>query len=305
MKRSEINSIIIGSNGYIGRNLSFFLKESNIKNHDFDVTKTSNYSWMKYSKLDITNKKDFNQIDSKVNVIFFLAGITGTDDGFESYENYFNVNVVGLINLLSYIKKHGLKAKIIFPSTRLVYHGVKDMPLIEDSKKTPNTIYALSKFVGENTLDLYSRIFNIDFNIFRICVPYGNLINSDYSYGTIGFFLSKAIQNEKITLYGDGKMKRTFTHIYDICNIIVESVIKPVKSRSIFNIGGDVFSLSNVAQKIAFKFLTEINYVKWPEISRKIESGDTIFNSDKIDKELNNYSYKSFNTWINNIKIRS
>jgi len=303
MKRSEINSIVIGSNGYIGKNLSFFLKQSNIQNRDFDITEISNHSWMNYSKLDITNKKDFHQIDSKVNVIFFMAGITGTEDGFGSYENYFNVNVVGLINLLSYMNECGLKAKIIFPSTRLVYRGIKDMPLIEESKKTPNTIYALSKIVGEHTLDLYSRMFNIDFNIFRICVPYGNLINSDYSYGTIGFFLSKAMKKENINMYGDGELKRTFTHVYDICNILVESIIKPVENKSVFNIGGDTLSLVNVAEKIAFKFSTELNYVKWPEISLKIESGDTIFNSEKIDKELNNYSYKSFNTWISNLKI--
>ena len=188
-----ITTAIIGSNGYIGRNLSYFLHKKNINNFDFDINDKSDNIWMKYSKLDVTSKEDFQQIDLEIDVIFFMAGITGTSDGFESYKKYYDINVLGLINLLDFIKDKQKKPKIIFPSTRLVFKGKKNKPLIEKAEKKAKTTYALTKLVCEETLKLYNDIFNINYDILRICVPYGNLVDSDFSYGTLGFFINKAL----------------------------------------------------------------------------------------------------------------
>ena len=48
--------------------------------------------------------------------------------------------------------------------------------------------------------------FHSHFTIFRICVPYGNLIDELYSYGTIGFFINRAMKGQNITIYGDGSL---------------------------------------------------------------------------------------------------
>ena len=301
MKKEKIKSVIIGSNGYIGKNLSFFLHSLKIDNNDYDINDHTAYSWMNYSKLDITKKNDFYKIDKKTNVIFFMAGLTGTEDGFSNYENYFNINVIGLINLLTFLKERKLKVKIIFPSTRLVYQGKKNIPLKEYDEKNPKSIYALTKLSAENTLKLYSKLFNINYNIFRICVPYANFVNNDYSYGTIGFFLSRANNGKKISLYGNGEGKRTFTHISDICNILFNSVTKPLKNNEVYNIGGEEYSLFEVANKIAEKYSSEIEFVKWPKTSLMLETGDTIFNSEKLDSEINYKSYESLEIWIEKI----
>ncbi len=288
----KLKTIIIGSNGYIGRNLSYLLHEKKINNFDFDISAETENSWMKYSNLDVTSKEDFNKIDSDVDVIFFMAGITGTSDGFDSYEKYYDVNVIGLINLLNYIKENKINPKIIFPSTRLVYEGFKEKPLIEESKKKPKTIYAQTKLICEETLRIYNEVYDINYDILRICVPFGNLVDSDYSYGTIGFFIKKAKKNEAITLYGDGKLRRTFTHIHDICSALINTALKPSLTNSVYNIGGTTYSLLEIAEKISEKYKSKIEFVDWPKIALKIESGDTIFNSQKLDTHLGIRKYK-------------
>jgi len=301
MNKNNQKSIIIGVNGYIGRNLSYFLNESGRNNIDFGIEEEVKYSWMRYSKLDVTRKEDFFQIDNDVNIIYYMAGLTGTLNGFELYKDYFNVNVIGLNNLLSYLHENNIKAKVVFPSTRLVYKGINGIELNEESIKSPNTIYALTKSTCEDLLKIYRKSFGIDYEIFRICVPFGNLVGNDYSYGTVGSFIDNAKKYKKITLFGDGNLKRTFTHVYDICKLMTYSNFK--SSNNIFNIGGETFSLKQVATKISGLYKAKIEYIDWPEQALKIESGDTVFCSNKLDKKVDGYKYKDLNRWINSISI--
>ena len=289
----NIITAILGCNGYLGKNLSYLLNQKKITNFDYDINNTSENNWMNYSQLDVTSKKDFNKIDKNVEVIFFMAGVTGTYDSFESYEKYYKVNVLGLINLLDYIKSLEKKPRIIFPSTRLVYKGLKSGLLDEIALKNPKTTYALSKIVCEQTLEIYHNVFNVNYDVLRICVPYGNLVNTGYSYGTLGFFEEKAKNNGVITIYGDGKLRRTFSHIEDVCEVFIQlSQKKRQLSNSIYNIGGHCYSLLEVAKKVAEKYKAKIEFIEWPKNEFIVESGDTVFCSKKLDSYLNFKNYK-------------
>jgi len=300
MSKNNQKSVIIGANGYIGRNLSYFLNASGVDNINFGIEDVVKFSWMTYSKLDVTVKEDFFQIDRDVKIIYFMAGLTGTLNGFDLYKDYFNINVIGLNNLLDYLKKNNIKAKVVFPSTRLVYKGIKGIELKEDSIKSPNTIYALTKTTCEDLLNIYHKSFGIDYEIFRICVPYGNLVGNDYSYGTLGSFINNAKKHKKITIYGDGSLMRTFTHIKDICNILMDSS-NFISSNNIYNIGGETFKLKQVAEKISNLFNARIEFIDWPDQILNIESGDTVFYSKKLDNNLGGFNYRKLDDWINSL----
>jgi len=292
---------LLGANGYLGRNLSFFLHSQCYQVQDFDIQEQTENSWMQYEKLDILENESLNKIAADCDFIIFFSGITGTWNGFNNYKSYIEINEIGLLNVLNYIQTSGSKAKILFPSTRLVYKGIKDFPLKETAEKEAKTIYALNKLAGEQMLKLYSEIFGIKYIIYRICVPYGNIVGNDYSYGTIGFFLNQAKIQKEITLYGDGSLKRTFSNVEDICNLISLSMHKDETINETFNIGGETFSLNEIASLIASKYdRTIIKYVPWKDEALKIESGDTIFDSTKIER-LCKYHYKqTFKDWLRN-----
>ena len=59
---------------------------------------------------------------------------------------------------------------------------------------------------------MYNNMYGIPYTVFRICLPYGTLVPEASSYGTAEFFMKKATAGENITLYGDGKQRRTITY---------------------------------------------------------------------------------------------
>lgn len=281
--------LVFGANGYIGRHLSYFLEERDFCVHNFDIQEDSKLKM--YQQFDVTDQILYDSIDFNVDYIFWFSGITGTYDSFESASAFINVNEIGLVNLLNSIKNLPNKPKIIFPSTRLVYKASSE-PLKEADPKLPITVYAVNKLSCEQILESYNRLFGIQYTVYRICVPYGSLFSENYSYGTIGFFLTKAKKGENISLYGDGSLMRTFTHIKDLCYQIINTCADNKSDNKAINIGGENLSLKDVAEIIAEKYNITTSLVDWPRDALLLESGDTFFDDSLIQDILQGYDYK-------------
>lgn len=281
---NKIKCSVIGANGYIGRHMTYLLNKKGFEVSAYSLGDIRNINIPKevdYHKVDVTNYNELKKIDFDVDYIFFFAGLTGTLDSFNKYKNYLTVNEMGLLNLLNIIKDLDKKPHCIFPSSRLVYKG-SPYPLKEDNEKEAKTIYAANKIACEYLLSAYANMYKIPYTIFRICVPYGNLFDDCFSFGTIGNFINKAKNKQNIVLYGDGKLKRTFTYIESVCEQIISSLGNSKMINEIFNIGGEEYSLKNIAQLIADKYEVSVEFVQWPEDNKLIESGDTVFDSSKL-----------------------
>lgn len=292
---------ILGANGYIGQHLVHKLKSEG--NHElflFDVHPKDN-DIDNYEQLDLTKPLQ-DELKSKLKIvdyIFFFSGLTGTSKSIDKYQDFIQINELGLLAVLDFLKDEIKKPKIIFPSTRLIYKGHENLPLKESAEKEFKTIYAVNKFACERYLEIYKNMFEIDYTIFRICVPYGNMINNEFSYGTLSHFFNKALKGENIILYGDGSLKRTFTHIDDLTALLINGAFKEETSGEIYNIGSlDHLSLLEVATAIAELYGVRIEFKDFPLLDSKIESGDTIFDGEKLETLLN-YKYRySFKEWI-------
>ena len=293
---------ILGSNGYIGKNFTHFLgSQNNIELELFDVQHESIHKHLKYTFLDISDNSQVSKIKFDSDFIYTFSGLTGTGAGFDKYEEYLKVNELGLLNILNTLKEQNYKGRIIFPSTRLVYKGFKDTSLKEDSEKEFKTPYAINKYACEQYLKMYNNRFGLNYSVFRICVPYGNLASNEYSFGTVGFFLNKASKGENIALYGDGSQKRTFSHVSDICKILLKASNNEQILNDVYNIGGETLSLFEAANIVADKFNVKVELADWPQIDFKLESGDTIFDSNRLDIITGvSYEYK-FKEWVNSL----
>ena len=296
-----MKAIVIGSNGYIARHLVRALLDQSFDVLPCGQNPVSIDGYDNYFQVDITDAQSVAQLDFNADAVFMFAGLTGTAIGFTKYEEYVRVNQIGLLHVLDAIRQKNPSIKIIFPSSRLVYRGKKDLPLVESSEKEFKTLYALTKFAGEATLEMYRNAFGLTYTIYRVCVPYGNLLGGGYSYGTIGFMLGKAMKGEAITLFGDGSQKRTFTHVADICRAILDTAFSDKTNDQIFNIGGETFSLNQVALMIAQKYGVQVAYKDWSTLDLAIESGDTIFDSTKLDALLQNPRRYHFQDWLNTL----
>lgn len=275
-------SALIGSNGYLGRHMAYFLEQEGFDNRSYDLQDQGVSKVPKYQHLDITRKIDFNMIDANVNYIFMFSGLSGTAEGFSNYEKYFAVNELGLVNLLNWMRQSGCRARVVFPSSRLVYKGKKNKPLKEEDEKETRTIYALNKLAAEHILWSHQNAFGIDYTIFRICVPYGNMFDGGYSYGTTGFMIDSARNQKVIPLFGDGSVRRTFTYVEDLCYNIIQAVKIENTINQIYNIGGENLSLHEAALLISERIGAKVSFNRWPELAHKLETGDTIFDDSKL-----------------------
>lgn len=283
--------IIFGSKGYLGSNLNHFLKQENVEifTPDYNLNE----------KIDLTHYKSLEKINWDVDVVFVLSGRTGTYKSFLNYYDYLKSNELILLNILNSIKDSKNRPRIIFPSTRLVYKGSNNL-LNEDSEKETKTVYAVNKLACENYLKAYSNAFGIPYTIIRICIPYGNMIDTNYSFGTVGNFISKA-SKDKITLYGNGNLKRTFTHIKDLCRILKISSISQKTINKVLNMPGEELKLKEVASLIANRFSSRVEFIDWPKNDILIESGNTVFDASYLTSLLNTSIEYNFSDWIKTI----
>ncbi len=298
MNESKYKAIIFGSNGYIGRHFSLYLSNKGWDILNCDIQSDSSFG--NYKKIDITNNDELSKLNYEVDYIFFFSGITGTLAGFNNYEEFVSINEIGLLNLLNRLKLQSVRPVVIFPSTRLVYKG-KDGPLKENDEKEPKTIYAVNKLACEHFLKMYYNMFGIPYYVFRICVPYGNLFSSDYSYGTIGHFINMAKQGAPITLFGGGEVKRTFSYIGDICSQIEKTILHFESVNDIYNVGGETFSLGDIATRISEMYNpVAVKSIPWPDIDLKMESGHTYFDDSKIINIIGDFEYMKFSdfNWL-------
>lgn len=280
---------LFGSRGYLGAQLDYALQAKNVSVTGFDLP-----------DCDVTSSAFWDGFCPELyNAILFFSGLTGTEKSFIEAEKFLEVNEKGLFNLLRKLAPLGDRApKIVFPSTRLVYKG-REAALKEDDEKEAKTVYAANKLACEHLLEAFHARYGIPYVVTRICVPYGSLIRKDYSYGTIGFFLKQADSGGPITLYGDGKIRRTFTHVADICEVV--AFLAEADAQGVFNVGGITCSLGEVADLIAKAKGVEVKYVPWPDVALRLESGATFFDSSKLDNAMGKTAYSDIRDLVREI----
>lgn len=294
---------IIGANSYIARNLYYVLKESNIKCQVklYDYANSHLDGGADYKKICILDRKSVEEIDFDCDIMFMFVGKTGSVEGFEQYSDFIDINEKSLLNILDEYRKRKAYAKVVFPSTRLIYKGKQEAQK-EDAEKEFKTVYAINKYACEQYLRQYHQIFDVQYCIFRICIPYGTLVPKASAYGTVEFMLEKARNGENITLYGDGSARRTLTYIKDLCNAMILGAFSEKCKNDVYNIGGENYSLKQMAELIALKYMINIDYIDWPDIAKKIESGDTVFDDGKLKSCIGNLTVNKFGEWVETIK---
>jgi len=290
---------IIGANSYIARNLIFLLKQrKDVKIVGlYDRAPEHADGEQNYKQIDVLSNESLKQIDFSVDIIFDFVGKTGSYNGFDDYLTFVEINEVSLLNILDEYRNQKSKAKLIFPSTRLVYKG-KEGLISEEDKKEFKTIYSINKFACETYLKQYNKLFNVEYCVFRICVPYGSLVKNAVSYGTAEMMLSKAREGKNIILYGEGEVRRSITYIGDLCNLLIAGAMSEKCRNDIFNIGGENYSLKEMGVLIAEKYNIDVEYIDWPVNAKLIESGDTVFNDEKLRKVVDVKPKTTFKEWI-------
>ncbi|MFX1393951.1 MAG: NAD-dependent epimerase/dehydratase family protein [Promethearchaeota archaeon] len=219
--------LITGATGFIGSYLTkYFIKNGYkilahgssetsidrlkkiIENDNLNLRKIEFWS---QNFLDLEwNLPDFSDID----YIIHTAAATNIREGIlENYERFFNLNVVAT----KILAKKALDENInhfIHLSTGQVYGTPPTFPFTENTPKNPINIYGFTKLLGEIVISSLGNL-GLKYTIARPFSVYGK-----GQHNIISIIKDKIINNEILTIYGNGTQTRAFTHVKDICKAI-------------------------------------------------------------------------------------
>ena len=241
--------LITGAAGFIGSSLaddllakgfsimgidnfdSFYtrdIKETNISN----ALKHNLYS---FQEGDIRDMKFLDSCFSgfRPDIIIHLAAKAGVRPSIKDPASYYDVNVNGTLNLLEAMRRNKI-GRMLFASSSSVYGNNKKIPFAEsDNVDFPVSPYAASKKACELLCHTYHHLFDMDIFCLRFFTVYGPRQRPDLA---INKFTRALLNDEPITLFGDGSTSRDYTHISDILQGIGQAM-ENLKGFGIFNLG--------------------------------------------------------------------
>ena len=198
--------------------------------------------------------QEFIDIEGGVDVVMHLASIASPKAYIQYPVNTLKSGSLGTINSLGLAKVK--KAKYVLASTSEVYGDPKISPQKEDywgnvNPVGPRSMYDESKRFAEAAATTYVTEFGLDVKIARIFNTYGTRMKVNDGR-VVTNFLYQALNNEDITIYGDGRQTRSLSYVTDT----VEYLFRLMKSeyRGVVNIGNpEEISIIDLAKKIIKK----------------------------------------------------
>ncbi len=214
-------------------NLDLLTYAGNIKSLD-DVKDNPNYLFVKG---DIADNKLVDKIvsDNKIDVIINFAAESHVDRSITNPDIFVKTNVLGTQNLLEVAKKYKIE-KFFQISTDEVYGSLgKTGFFTEKTPLSPNSPYSASKASADLLVMAYHHTFGLNVNITRCSNNYGPY---QFPEKLIPLFITNALDNKQVPLYGDGLNIRDWLFVEDHCSAI-DTVLHKGKNGEIYNVGGN------------------------------------------------------------------
>ena len=186
---------------------------------------------------DIRNLDLIEQrLDEHYDAIIHVAAKAGVLPSIKDPIGYEDTNVKGTLHLLEFARKRQIK-QFVFCSSSSVYGVNPKTPWHEsDPVLLPISPYASTKVAGELCGYTYAHLYNIRFIALRLFTVYGPRQRPDLA---IHKFAKKILQNEPITMYGDGSTLRDYTNVADIVRGITAALHYSGSMYEIINLGNN------------------------------------------------------------------
>jgi UDP-glucose 4-epimerase len=159
-----------------------------------------------------------------------------------------DTNIIPTINLLNLLVKYKI-ANIVFFSSGGAIYGDSMISHKEIDDVFPVSSYGIIKLIIEKYLFMYKYNHNIFPLILRISNPYGPYHYSN-KQGIVNIALNTAINGNRFTVWGDGKTKKDFIFVEDVCYIVLELIGNEIFNEVINISSGEILSLNKILTTI-------------------------------------------------------
>ena len=243
----QINNIvkILGSYEYTDKQRSMYIKFILDR---FELMRNMN---VQFSNIDVLNLNSLHDIylSFKPTKIVHLAAISSAVVADLNPSLAYDIQINSLRNILDLCKNHkDLTNQIVFMSSSTVYGDFKEKSVNEEVRPQPKGVYANGKYMGERMVREAQNLFGLDYTIIRPSALYGvRCISGRVSQK----FVENALSEKPLRLEGGGSGMLDFTHIDDLTEGIVRSIMYKGGLSQTFNITyGNARYISDLAKII-------------------------------------------------------
>ena len=246
--------LIFGASGDTGKYFVEYLKEQRIEN-DFEILasgssdiKQFDSSNIKYYKIDITQKEEFNILPKDIYAVVDLAGyMPARMKGYNPYK-YVDVNIVGTLNILEFCRLNKVDRILYAQSFGDTKDHSNNNPLLtvdlprNFSFTTDHTIYVMTKNFAVDLIKNYHEMYGIKSFIFRLPTIYlYSSIDHYYVDGEIrkiGYriLIDKAIAGEDIEVWGDASRVKDMVYVKDFAQMLYKAILTE-RETGYYNVG--------------------------------------------------------------------
>jgi UDP-glucose 4-epimerase len=160
-------------------------------------------------------------------------------------------NVDATLNVLVAARDAGVR-RVVFAGSSSAYGNTAVLPKREDMPNSPLSPYALQKVMGEQYLQLFTALYDLE----TVSIRYFNVFgprqdpSSPYS-GVISVFATALLENRAPTIYGDGEQTRDFTYVANVVDGVLRACEAPNVSGQIINVAtGGRISLNKLFEEM-------------------------------------------------------
>lgn len=241
----------------------------------------------KFVKGNICDAEFIDQLfaEEKFDIVINFAAESHVDNSIKNPGVFVQTNIAGTQVLMDAARKYGVK-RYHQISTDEVYGDLPlDKPELKFTETTPvhaSSPYSASKAGGDILTLAYARTFGLPVTISRCSNNYGPY---QFPEKLIPVVISKALNNEKVPVYGEGKNVRDWIHVHDH-NVGVDMIVRNGREGEIYNLGGHSERSNLELVKIILKVLDKPEGLIEFVADRPGHDLRYAINSDKAEKEL-------------------
>ncbi len=242
---NSIKILVTGGAGNVGGALVRKLVENpnyfvviadNLITGSMDKLPSANYTNWSFVNCDVNDYRDIAEVmlSYKFDYVFHYAALVGVK---RTQDNPIQVldDIDGIKNVLNLSKNTSVK-RVFYSSSSEVYGEPVELPQHEHTTPLNSRVpYAVVKNVGESFFRSFKKAYDLDFTIFRFFNTYGPGQSKDF---VVAKFLSSALNNQDITIYGDGSQTRTFCYVNDNVDTCIKIFEQQLEMNDVINIGG-------------------------------------------------------------------
>ncbi|MFH1492399.1 MAG: SDR family oxidoreductase [Candidatus Omnitrophota bacterium] len=237
--------LVTGGAGFIGSHLvDCLLLEGNKVTviDNFSTGRAENLAHQKKNKNFTLIKEDITKLDKiieyfkGIDIVFHLGALADIVPSIVNPIKYYDSNVTGTACVAEASRVSKVK-KLIYAASSSCYGIAKVLPTKETAKISPQYPYALTKYLGEQIVFHWGKVYKMPVISLRLFNVYGPRSRTSGTYGAVfGVFLAQKLKSMPFTVVGDGEQKRDFIYVSDVVSAFVRAASSKVKT-GIFNVG--------------------------------------------------------------------